>query len=56
VVRVHESENGALSVYRRERPGERAAAQDPSMLWYSGVVPDAAEAAAMIVALRNDAG
>jgi hypothetical protein len=55
VVRVHESESGAVSIYRRGRPGERAAAPDTSMLWYSGMVPNAADAAAMITELRNKA-
>ncbi|MFY1668960.1 hypothetical protein ACN27G_03225 [Plantactinospora sp. WMMB334] len=55
VVRVHESDDGTLSIYRRGRPGERVAAPDPSVRWYSGTVPAASEAAALIVSMRNKA-
>ncbi|MEO3928872.1 hypothetical protein ABGB07_34200 [Micromonosporaceae bacterium B7E4] len=55
VVRVHESDDGALSIYRRGRPGERQGEADNSMRWYSGIVPDTSEAAALITKLRNKA-
>jgi hypothetical protein len=55
VVRVHESDDGTLSIYRRGRPGERPGEPDTSMRWYSGIVPETSEAAALITRMRNKA-
>ncbi|MBE1487653.1 hypothetical protein [Plantactinospora soyae] len=55
VVRVHESDDGTLSIYRQGRPGERPGEPDTSMRWYSGIVPETSEAAALITRMRNKA-
>jgi hypothetical protein len=53
VVRVNERDDGTLTIYRHLRPDEHSTTGDASLPWFSAVVPNASEAAALITQFRN---